>query len=289
VRFSVVTPVLDGERFIDQTVMSVVSQAGPFVIRYHVQDGGSKDSTLDRLSKWHDLLTRGEVPILCEGIDFTYSSLPDSGIYGAINVGFVTCGTADVMCWINSDDRFEAGAFSSVTTILKAFASIRWLCGRATVIDQDGGMAVPQAIRGFPRNAIAAGIFDQRYASCFINQEGCFWRTSLWQETGGIRANLRLAGDFDLWRRFARVSDLVMADAIFACFRIRPGQLSRQLASYYAEIDKEMSDAEASERLSMSTLFRSCKTPTELRAAGFAWRVVENHPGHGGWLCTEQP
>jgi len=49
-RFGIVTPVLNGEKFLDQSILSVVSQAGPFTIRYHVQDGGSKDRTLEILA-----------------------------------------------------------------------------------------------------------------------------------------------------------------------------------------------------------------------------------------------
>ena len=45
-RFAIVTPVLNGEKFLDQSILSVVSQTGPFTIRYHVQAGGSKDRTL---------------------------------------------------------------------------------------------------------------------------------------------------------------------------------------------------------------------------------------------------
>jgi len=47
-RFSIVTPVLNGEKFLDQTILSVVGQTGPFSIRYHIQDGGSNDGTLDQ-------------------------------------------------------------------------------------------------------------------------------------------------------------------------------------------------------------------------------------------------
>ena len=39
-KFCIVTPCLNAERFIDETIFSVVSQAGPFRIRYHIQDGG---------------------------------------------------------------------------------------------------------------------------------------------------------------------------------------------------------------------------------------------------------
>src|ERR1700736_6170418 len=54
--FNIVTPVLDGEKFLDQTILSVVSKAGPFTIRYQIQDGGSKDATLKLLAAWKSRL-----------------------------------------------------------------------------------------------------------------------------------------------------------------------------------------------------------------------------------------
>ena len=38
--------------------------------------------------------------------------------------------------------------------------------------------------------------------------------------------NFRLAGDFDLWRRYAKHSELVVVDTILGCFRVRAGQLT---------------------------------------------------------------
>ena len=43
--FVIVTPVKNGGAFVDEAIFSVVSQSGPFTIRYHVQDGGSTDGT----------------------------------------------------------------------------------------------------------------------------------------------------------------------------------------------------------------------------------------------------
>jgi glycosyltransferase involved in cell wall biosynthesis len=287
-RFSIVTPVLDGESFIDETILSVVAQAGPFTIRYHVQDGGSRDGTLDRLARWQARL-RHDFPILCNGVEFSYSSGPDGGMYGAINIAFAICRSGDVMAWINADDRFEPGAFSSVATILGSFDDIEWVAGRTTVIDESGAMTVIQPPPGYPRKAIVAGLFDGRHSPAFIMQEGSFWRTRLWQKTGGLRSDFRLAGDFDLWRRFAQRSDRVSADAIFGCFRMRSGQLSESQRAYHTEIDLRMSKTEMGERAEVLNLLRSCRSPEELRAAGFSWRTVENHPKSGGWICKEHP
>ena len=80
--FSIVTPVLNGEEFLDRSILSVVSQEGPFTIRYHVQDGGSKDRTLEILAAWQTRLAR-DFPLFCEGIECA----PDRGAHDAVNRG----------------------------------------------------------------------------------------------------------------------------------------------------------------------------------------------------------
>jgi glycosyltransferase involved in cell wall biosynthesis len=120
--FAIVTPIRDGREFIDETILSVVSQAGPFTIRYHVQDGGSTDGTTNRLEQWKKWLDN-DFPVGCNGVKFSFSSLPDAGLYDAVNKGFLHCGRANYMSWINSDDRYEPGAFISVA---------EWPCGTPT-------------------------------------------------------------------------------------------------------------------------------------------------------------
>ena len=186
-RFAILTPVLDGEKFLDQTILSVVSQAGPFTIRYHVQDGGSKDRTLEILAAWKSRLAR-DFPVFCEGIEFSFASAPDRGVYDAVDRGFAATAyaDADAMAWIGADDRFEPGAFTTVGEIFRDFPDIEWVTGRPTVICESGAMASISPIIPFPRQAIAAGIFDGRCGRPFIEQEATFWRPRLWQKAGGV-------------------------------------------------------------------------------------------------------
>jgi len=120
-RFNIVTPVLNGEKFINETILSVVSQTGPFSIRYHVQDGVSTDSTIKLLTAWQNRLAN-DFPINCAGIEFSFSSEPDRGLYDAVNRGFTACGDSDLMAWINADDRYEPGAFVTVAEIFDGAA-----------------------------------------------------------------------------------------------------------------------------------------------------------------------
>lgn len=277
-RFIIVTPVLDGEKFLDETVLSVISQSGPFSIRYHVQDGGSTDGTRSILEAWKRRL-EGDFPIRCEGVEFSFDSAPDRGLYDAVNRGFNVCGPADAMAWINADDRFEQGAFATVAEIFERSPAVEWLTGRHTLVNEAGSFIYLSPLIPYPRQAVAAGIFDGRFAVPFVQQEGTFWRPRLWERAGGVDAEFRLAGDFDLWRRFAKQSDLFMVDTILGCFRVRAGQLTTNMAKYYAEIDASLSPEEVLARARASNRYRW---------AGFDYCVVLRHAG-GPWTNERLP
>ncbi len=253
--FIITTPVLDGARYIDETILSVVAQSGPFTIRYHIQDGGSKDDTLAKLVAWERRLAN-DFPILCQVIEFSFVSEPDRGLYDAVNRGFAATGDGDIMGWINSDDRIEQGAFASIVQTLAIFPDISWFCGRGAIMDENGALMKERSLIPYPRRAIAAGIFDGRFEESFIMQESVFWRSSLWQKVGGVNGKLKLAGDHQLWRDFAEHADLVVVDGIVGYFRSRAGQLSENLGNYRDEIDASLSRALRRRRLLQSLFYK---------------------------------
>ena len=135
-------------------------------------------------------------------------------------------------------------------------------------------------ITPFPRKAIAAGIFEGRFArQLSFSRKVRFGGRDYGKRAGGLDANFRLAGDFDLWRRFAKQSDLVIVDTILGCFRIRAGQLSANMARYHAEIDASLSVDEMKIR---------AKTAKSYAKAGFKYRVVVRHYV-GPWQCECWP
>lgn len=277
-RFNIVTPVFNGARFLNETMMGVISQAGDFSIRYHVQDAGSTDGTLELLEGWRRRLAEG-FPVNCRGVEFSFVSEKDKGLYDGVNKGFAHCGEADAMTWINADDRFEPGAFATVANIFENFPDVAWVTGRPTTLAETGEMLWLSPVTAYPQRAIAAGIFEGRFATPFIQQEGTFWRPRLWNDAGGLDARFRLAGDFDLWRRFARRAPLVGVDAILGCFRTRAGQLSSDRAAYHSEVDASMTDEDRNARDKASFMYkvRGYKYPVMVRHWGGPW-VQENWP-----------
>src|SRR5580692_8419856 len=72
-RVTIVTPCLSAERFLAQTIESVLSQNYPG-IEYIVMDGGSTDGTLEILKSYEGRLR--------------WESAPDLGTADAVNRGF---------------------------------------------------------------------------------------------------------------------------------------------------------------------------------------------------------
>ena len=244
----ITTPCLDVIKTIDRTVLSVVTQSGDFFIRYHVQDGGSRDGTVERLAWWQRRLSSRSFPVQCLGIAFTFASESDSGMYDAVCKGFsaMQAGPDRFMTWINGDDTLEPGALAFITSVERQFstAQVSWVGGSVSI--QRGDMPVSAFDSPIPKEALKAGLCDGVHWS-FLQQEGTFFRKWLWDavDPGNTVAPMKLAGDWNLWRLFAARASLVQTKFKLASFRIEKDQLSARLREkYMAEIDSVLPEAE---------------------------------------------
>lgn len=183
-KITVVTPVYNGEKYIEKTMQSIYSQKYPN-LEHIVIDGGSTDSTIDLVNNFKECISY-------------FVSEKDNGIYDALNKGFEKS-SGEIMCWLNSDDLFHPESLWQVAEIFNRFPEVEWITGSPTNFDQKG---------------ICREVIPQRKWSVYqyltgdyftIQQESVFWRRSLWEKSGGyINDKLRLAGDFELWLRFFR-------------------------------------------------------------------------------------
>ena len=232
------TPCLNAATTIDRTIWAIVSQQGHGSIRYHVQDGGSTDGTLEILARWEEKIRalRNELP-MC--IHFTYTSERDTGMYDAINRGFryMNIPPDAIMGWCNSDDTIWQGTIEFLTKIDSQFPEIDWLTGWPTAFDAQGRLTWLEHHPFFPQQILAAGLADGPHWA-HLQQESTFWRKRLWDENGGVDDQFKLAGDWDLWRRFAQSSELIHVDRQIGSFHFRPGQKSSDINSYQNECEK---------------------------------------------------
>jgi len=86
---SIVTVVYNGEKYLEETIQSVINQTYDNV-EYIIIDGGSTDGTLDIIKKYEDR------------VDY-WASEKDSGIYDAMNKG-ISLFSGDYLFFLGADD-----------------------------------------------------------------------------------------------------------------------------------------------------------------------------------------
>ncbi len=245
----VATPSFRSADYIDRAIQSVVSQAGRFKLRYHVQDGFSDDGTVDRLSWWAETLSSQNYPIKCDGINFTFESAPDSGMYDALTHAFDKFKFPDdaFATWINSDDVILPGAFAALANIASTHKAkdVAWVTGQRNVATVEGIPFGSSWSNLHPTSsAIASGLCDGQHIN-FVQQEGTAFRGWLWNSVRkmDLFEDCKLAGDWLLWTKMAKHAHLHQLQFPLGRFQMREGQLSEDLKEYRSEIDRRIPKA----------------------------------------------
>ena len=224
--FYIVTPVRNGAQFINTAITHIISQAGNFEIYYHIQDGGSADSTLEIIQKWEELLTADCPLIQCNRVHFSWASEPDTGMYDAINKGFTKFNIPDdgIMGWCNADDMYMPMAFDCLTKAFFQLPTMCFLAGKWLRYEDHAYRESPYHGGIYPRDVMSHGCCDTHMWTS-VAQPSAFWKKSLWDCTGPLNSELKLAGDYDLWRRFAEKTECVYLPSILSLCLCHNAQL----------------------------------------------------------------
>ncbi|MEW6192538.1 MAG: glycosyltransferase family 2 protein [Bacillota bacterium] len=222
-KISIVTPSYNQAPFLEEAIISVLNQAYPN-LEYVIIDGGSTDGSVDIIRKYENYLTY-------------WVSEPDAGQYDAVNKGFAKT-TGDIMAWLNSDDKYTPWAFQVVGHIFSALPEVEWLTTLYPLTWDEHGQATNCHYHGgYSRRAFFRGEFLRGAgwpARGWIQQESTFWRRSLWNRAGGyVDASLRFAGDFELWARFYKYSELYGVPIPLGGFRMHAEQKTARFIKEY--------------------------------------------------------
>ena len=225
---SIVIPTLNSGQFIKDTLDSIADQRKFDLDKLEVVivDGGSEDGTLDKLSAY-------------KGFIKSVISRKDRGIYDALDTGFSET-TGDIMTWISSNDIFHTSALHLVEQIFSDQSTVNFLTSLVTLnIDEDGVITSIFRRSGICRESFLDGVHTDSgypYSSGHIQQEGTFWRRSLWNAAGAkILSDYGAAGDFNLWARFFEHSDIACVDSVLAYFRSHDHQTSQNNIKQYQD------------------------------------------------------
>lgn len=177
---SIITPVLNGARFIRQNIESIAKLSVDY--EHIIVDGGSTDETLDIISEYSNV--------------FVVKQNEKNGMYGAIHQGILLA-KGDYVCWINCDDQIFPMAFGNMYLQAKK-NDMDFMNADGILYYQEDNMQ--KMIKGSKhvRFFLTKGILP------FV-QPSSLYKTSFYHQTGGLNLKYRIAGDIDLFHRMAKI------------------------------------------------------------------------------------
>lgn len=205
-KISIVTTNYNTDKYLEETIKSVLNQKGDFELEYIITDGGSTDNSLDIIKKYKDRLK--------------YISEKDKGQSDGINKG-LKMATGDIVAFLNADDVYTDGALDKVVTYFKENPDCMWLTGYCKIIDENGKQ-IKKYITEYKNRRLRKFTFEQLLIENCISQPATFWRRKLHDEVGYIDESLHYSMDQDLWARFASKYKLHLIKDYLAEFRFTP-------------------------------------------------------------------
>jgi hypothetical protein len=140
------------------------------------------------------------------------------------------------MAWLNSDDLYKPGALSMIASIFND-TGVEWITGMGSLYNFEGNCVKTNSLLKWSKSGLW---FRDRI---WIQQESVFWKRSLWEKSGGVlNLNLKYAGDFELWCRFFKLSELYSVHTSFAGFRLHGSQFTSLFRKDYEKEVREVAE-----------------------------------------------
>ncbi len=213
---SVVMPVHDGARFIDEAVASVLEQTYGD-LELVVVDDGSTDATPGLLQAWRRRDTRVRVV-----------TRPQTGGVAHALVEGVGHSTGDLLARLDADDRAAPDRTRRQVEQFRARPGLGLLGTGVCYVDAAGRTFATE--RGTSGAAAAQGL---RGANTFFHSS-VMMRRSAYQRAGGYRPQAEPAEDLDLWLRIAEHFEVDNLEEPLTDYRLHGGQSTLRAPSRQA-------------------------------------------------------
>lgn len=223
-KVSIVTPVLNGARFLPN-LLDCIQRQSLENWEHIVVDAGSTDASQEIVQKQAELDPRLKLVVV-----------PGLALYPSIFHGFDQA-TGDIMTWIANDDLYTEWAFASVVDCIER-TDANWVTGFPGAWDASGRLRYVRPYGRYPQSWIRKGWFHAGLLG-HLQQESMFFSRSLLNKLSHDARSeiesMKLAGDFLLWRHFAEHSPLRVLPTVLGGFRFHGENLSVGGAEAYAE------------------------------------------------------
>lgn len=203
-------PVFNAAEFLPATLASLNAQGS--CLRWYLQDGGSRDSTVEIARSFARL---GDMVV----------SEKDEGQADALNRAFPRMG-GQIVGFLNGDDMLAPGTAERVLRFFDEHPQIDLVYGRVEWIDRHGKVTGGHA-GNISTLSEVLDIYNVWWGRRQWVQPEVFMRRSLWAKVGDFCNRWHLAFDYDFWVRcFIAGVQPVHEPSIVSQFRIHAAQKS---------------------------------------------------------------
>ena len=195
---SIVTPVLNGVKYMETCIQSVFNQTYS-LIEHVIVDGGSTDGTVEILSSY-----QAKYPDRIRVI-----SEPDKGAGEAWNKGLAMA-KGEIFGWLGSDDIYPADAIMMVVEFFRANPDAYFVFGGCIYINEKGEMIRECQTKDFNLERILND-------SCYVSTPSSFYKREVVEKVGFLDT---WGNDYDYLIRIGKVFRIHRIEKILSNFRI---------------------------------------------------------------------
>ncbi|XWK85939.1 MAG: glycosyltransferase [Phormidium sp.] len=273
---SVIIPVYNGEKTIQQTIESVMNQTFTDWEIIVINDG-SKDSTLDIISTIQD--PRIKV--------FSYAN---AGLSASRNRG-LSLASGEFISFLDADDCWTPDKLQAQLEALQANPEAAVAYSWTDYIDEYG-----QVLRSGTRISVSGNVYEKLLIRNFLeNGSNALIRKQALTEVGNFDESLTAAEDWDIYVRLASRYHFVLVRSPQILYRVSTSSMStnvvKQEAASLQVIERAFNQAPESlqhlKKYALSTLymylaFKALEVPSGrkngLTAARCLWMAIKNDP-----------
>lgn len=179
-KISIITVCYNSEATLEQTIQSVCGQTYQD-IEYIIVDGNSKDSTLNIINKYPDVVTK----LISES---------DKGLYDAMNKG-IGLATGEVIGFINSDDLFcDKDAILKVMNVFQKHENLESIYADINYVDFVNTNKIVRKWKSGMQQKFSTG-WHPAHPTFYVKRH-------VYEKYGNFDLSFKLAADFEIMLRF---------------------------------------------------------------------------------------
>jgi glycosyltransferase involved in cell wall biosynthesis len=196
---SIITPVYNGEKFIEACIKVVIEQNCPDV-EHIIVDGGSTDLTVEIIKKYAENYPH-----------IRWISEKDQGQSDAMNKG-IAMAKGEILSFLNVDDYYEPNVINKATDLFRTLPEPSLLVGNCNVWDEKNKLSAVYKPSNFSLINLVCGLNINNFP---INPSSYFYHTSLHQKAGLYNVNEHYAMDLDFLLRAVQVATVKYVDEVW--------------------------------------------------------------------------